>query len=336
VASELLRSAGASVRIANHGAEAVKILTEGEQPPLFDIVFMDLQMPEMDGLTATRLLRAMPHLQQLPIIAMTAHALVEERQRCLEAGMNDHVSKPIEPDALFATLMRWGKPRQGQAASAECRTAKTRDDAILLEIDGVDVTGGLSRVAGNKRLYCDLLVQFAARQGEVNSQIMAAINSGDHKLVERILHTVKGVAANIGLGGISGAAEKLERAVRERDSAVPAQAEEFARVANRQVQAIQTAMRNVMPDRVAQKESSPRFDARAVSAAIARLRTLIESCDGDAAESFVALEGTLAGICDKPRLSALSAAIDEFDFDGARKKLEEITKEYGANWELSK
>jgi hypothetical protein len=102
------------------------------------------------------------------------------------------------------------------------------------------------------------------------------------------------------------------------------------------VQAIQTAMRNVMPDRVAQKGSSPRFDARAVSAAIARLRTLIESCDGDAAESFVALEGALAGICDKPRLSALSAAIDEFDFDEARKKLEEITKEYGANWELSK
>ena len=96
------------------------------------------------------------------------------------------------------------------------------------------------------------------------------------------------------------------------------------------------AMSDVMPDRVAPEGSSPRFDARAVSAAIARLRTLIESCDGDAAESFVALEGTLAGICDKPRLSALSAAINEFDFDGARKKLEEIAKEYGANWELSK
>jgi len=336
VASELLQSAGASVRIANHGGEAVKLLTEGEQPPPFDIVFMDLQMPEMDGLTATRLLRAMPHLQQLPIIAMTAHALVEERQRCLEAGMNDHVSKPIEPDALFAALMRWRKPRQGQAASAECRTAKTPDDAILLEIDGVDMAGGLSRVAGNKRLYRDLLVQFAARQGEVNSQVMAAIDSGDHKLVEQILHTVKGVAGNMGLGGISGAAEKLERAVRERDAAVPVLAEEFTRVANRQVQAIQTAMNNVMPDRVAPEGSGPRLDARAVSAAIARLRTLIESCDGDAAESFVALEGTLVGICDKPRLSALSAAISEFDFDGARKKLEEITKEFGTNWELSK
>ena len=89
VACELLESAGASVRIANHGGEAVKILTEGEQPPPFDIVFMDLQMPEMDGFTATRLLRNRSQLQQLPIIAMTAHALIEERQHCLEAGMND-------------------------------------------------------------------------------------------------------------------------------------------------------------------------------------------------------------------------------------------------------
>ena len=125
VATELLESAGASVRIANHGGEAVRILTEGEQPPPFDIVFMDLQMPEMDGFTATRLLRTQPRLQELPIIAMTAHALVEERQRCLEAGMNDHVSKPIDPDALFATLMRWAKPRQVQAAGTEGRACES-------------------------------------------------------------------------------------------------------------------------------------------------------------------------------------------------------------------
>ena len=336
VASELLESAGASVRIANHGGEAVKILTEGEQPPPFDIVFMDLQMPEMDGFTATRLLRNRSQLQQLPIIAMTAHALVEERQRCLEAGMNDHVSKPIEPDALFATLIRWAKPRQRQGAKTESGAAKLRDEVMLPEIDGVDVAGALSRVAGNKRLYRDLLVQFAAKQAEVNSQVMAAINSGDNKLAERILHTVKGVAGNLGLGSISGAAEKLGRAISEGDSAVPALAEEFTRVANSQMQVIQTAMRNVMPDPAADGGTSSRFDARAASVAIARLKALIESSDGDAAEVFVSLEGTLAAICDQPRLSALSAAISEFDFDGARKSLDEITREYGGNWELPK
>ena len=100
-------------------------MTEENQRPPFDVVFMDLQMPGMDGFTATKLLRAKPELQDLPIIAMTAHALVEERQRCLDAGMNDHVSKPIDPDALFATLRRWAKPRQERAAEAMSTSTKS-------------------------------------------------------------------------------------------------------------------------------------------------------------------------------------------------------------------
>ena len=116
VATELLESAGAIVTVANHGGEAVKILTEGDQAPVFDVVFMDLQMPEMDGLTATRLLRRDRRFHKLPIIAMTADALVEECQRCLDAGMSDHVSKPIDPDRLLSTLLRWAKPRP-QASS---------------------------------------------------------------------------------------------------------------------------------------------------------------------------------------------------------------------------
>ena len=131
VATELLESAGASVRIANHGGEAVKILTEREGAPPFDVVFMDLQMPEMDGFTATKLIRGRAALQDLPIIAMTAHALVEERQRCLEAGMNDHVSKPIDPDALFATLLRWAKPAKGQIVVTGSRPAQQIDEGIL-------------------------------------------------------------------------------------------------------------------------------------------------------------------------------------------------------------
>jgi PAS domain S-box-containing protein len=336
VATELLESAGANVRIANHGGEAVRILTEGEGTPPFDVVLMDLQMPGMDGFTATRLLRAQPRLQSLPIIAMTADAFVEERHRCLEAGMNDHVSKPIDPDALFATLMRWVKSRRVQAAGTEARLTKVADDVILPEIDGVDLAGGLKRVAGNKRLYRDLLAQFATKQNDAASQISAAIETGDRKLAERITHTVKGVAGNIGLGPVFTAAEKLERAIRERDAVVPALLEEFTLVLGGQVQAIRQAICDVTPDQPAEGKRSAGFDARAASAAIARLRALLESSDGDAAEAFLALEDVLAGICDKPRLSALSAAISEFDFDGARKKLDEIEKEYGANGEQPK
>ncbi len=115
------------MRIANHGGEAVKILTEGDSPPPFDVVLMDLQMPEMDGCTAAKLIRARLQFQDLPIIAMTAHALVEERQNCLDAGMTDYVSKPIDPDALFTTLLRWVKARQVHAAGKRCQTSKDAD-----------------------------------------------------------------------------------------------------------------------------------------------------------------------------------------------------------------
>jgi PAS domain S-box-containing protein len=336
VATELFESAGAIVTVANHGGEAVRILTEGEQPPSFDVVFMDLQMPDMDGFTATRILRARPRLQGLPIIAMTAHALVEERQRCLEAGMNDHVSKPIEPDALFATLLRWVQPRGMQATGAEGRPARPPDDVVLSEINGVDMAGGLKRVAGNKRLYRDLLVQFAASHGDVHSQIVTAIEIGDRKLAERIAHTVKGVAGNIGLGKVFTAAEKLERAVGEVDSAFPALAEEFALVLRRQVQAIQQAMQDTLPGRPADGETSVGFDAQAATEAIAHLRALLKSSDGDAAEAFLALEGALAGACDKPEMDALGGAISNFDFADALSKLDEIAKKYGANWEQTK
>ncbi len=168
VATELLESAGAIVTVANHGGEAVKILTDGDQPPAFDVVFMDLQMPEMDGFTATKLLRKDPRLQKIPIIAMTAHALVEERQRCLDAGMNDHVSKPIDPDSLFSTLIRWVQPRPKQAVEprASFTSVTTSDEVVLPEIAGINLADGLMRVAGNRRLYRDLLGQFAARQGD--------------------------------------------------------------------------------------------------------------------------------------------------------------------------
>jgi PAS domain S-box-containing protein len=326
VATELLESAGASVTIANNGGEAVRILTESEQLPPFDVVFMDLQMPEMDGFTATRLLRAHQQLQGLPIIAMTAHALVEERQRCLDAGMNDHVSKPIDPDALFVTLTRWAKPRQVQAAGAEDRAARLANEMILPEIEGVNMAGGLKRVAGNKRLYRDLLVQFAAGQSEVNSQIQAAIEIGENKLAERIAHTVKGVAGNIGLGKVFTAAGKLERAIREADATVPAMVEQFTLEVSHQIQAIQEAMRDVIPDRPVEVGRTPDFDVLAASAAIAHLRALLESSDGDAAEAFVALEGVLTGNYDKLRVNALRAAINEFDFEGALLKLAEIAK----------
>jgi len=332
VATELLESAGAIVTVANHGGEAVKILTAGDQSPEFDVVFMDLQMPEMDGFTATRLLRSDPRLRKFPIIAMTAHALVEERQRCLDAGMNDHVSKPIDPDNLFATLLRWAKPRPKQAVESQAPVASTRapDEVALPEISGVKVADGLNRVAGNRRLYRDLLGQFAAKQGNAAAEISIALEKGDLKLAERVAHTVKGVAGNLGITGVQSAAQKLEKALRDGEGTVSAALVEFASMMGTQVQAIEKALRDSAPARPEETETSP-FDGKAAAAAIARLKTLLEASDGDAEESFRNLQDAVAGIVEKPYLDDLNASINDFDFDAALAKLNGIAERCARN-----
>ena len=327
VAKELLERAGAIVTVVNNGAEAVKILTAGDQAPPFDVAFMDLQMPEMDGFTATNLLRKDTRLQNFPIIAMTAHALVEERQRCLDAGMNDHVSKPIDPDALFSTLMRWAKPRPKPAleSPAPPRAASTADEVILPEIAGVNLADGLKRVAGNRRLYRDLLGQFAAKQGDAAMQISAAIESGDLKIAERIAHTVKGVAGNIGMGEVQSAAQKLEKALREGSDSVPALLQEFATSLSTPVHAIETALRNSAPARP-EKVWTPSFNREAACGAITRLKTLLQASDGDAEEAFCSFQDVVAGVIEKPQLEALSASISDFDFETALVKLDKIAE----------
>ena len=329
VATELLESAGGIVTVANHGGEAVKMLTTGDQPPPFDVVLMDLQMPVMDGFTATKLLRADPRLQNLPIIAMTAHALVEEREHCLEAGMNDHVSKPIDPDALFATLTRWVKPH-GEGAKVPEKQNKAPDEVIVPEIEGIDSGSGLKRVAGNKRLYRSLLDQFIEKQADAAAVISKALESGDHELAERTAHTVKGVAGNIGITKVQFAAAALERALREKDPAVPAQLPEFDSLLRDQVQAIAEGLRKTEPA-PSDVNSNAKFDPEAASTAVARLKALLEASDGGAEEEFQNLQHAIAGRAHKASLSSLAAAIRDFEFDAALTKLDELARENRLN-----
>ena len=321
IATELLESAGATVTVANHGGEAVKLLTGGEQTPAFDIVLMDIHMPEMDGFTATKLLRSDPRLKNLPIIAMTAHALVEERQRCLDAGMNDHISKPIDPDAMFATVLRWAKPKSQPVS--EPQTTKRAEDIPLQQIAGIDFTNGLKRVAGNQRLYRDLLSQFAVKQGDAAAQISAALAGGDAQLAERIAHTVKGVAGNLGITEVQSAAQKLENAIRHEQESVPALLDQFATTLRVNVTLINDALRD---DAALPAEAPAPFNGESAAVAIARLRTLLEASDGDAQEAFRTLQTAVAGTVQKPYLDTLSETINDFDFEAALVKLDEIAR----------
>ena len=200
IAVELLEGVGATVEVANDGVEAVHRLLEQPEPPNVDVVLMDVQMPEMDGYQATKTIRSDPRFADLPIIAMTAHATIEERQKCLDAGMNGHVSKPIDPAALFETVERFAAARvPGPAVpAAEPAPAAVSDRDELPAVPGLDVADGLGRVAGNTKLYRKLLHRFATTQADAFGQMRSALAEGRRPDAERHAHTLKGVAGSLG------------------------------------------------------------------------------------------------------------------------------------------
>jgi CheY-like chemotaxis protein len=155
VAREILQGFGLAVEIVGNGRMAVELLRAN--PTRCAAVFMDLQMPEMDGFEATRVIRDELGLADLPIIAMTAHALEEERRRCLACGMNDHVAKPIDPSALLTVLSRW-LPARGDAGEPPHETAAAPD--LPAALPGVDLPTALSRLSGNRELLLKMLRNF--------------------------------------------------------------------------------------------------------------------------------------------------------------------------------
>ena len=217
IAVELLEGVGAKVDVAGNGRKAVDRLFQAEFPPPFDLVLMDLQMPEMDGYQATTLIRSDARFANLPIIAMTAHATMEERQRCLDAGMNDHVSKPIDPALLFRTVGRFYKPAGDATISAvterKPNVADTPAPVDLPSLEGLNVQDGLGRVAGNRKLYRKLLRQFVDQQGLAPAEIAEALARQDISVAERLAHTVKGVAGSLGMGAVQQVAATLEKAI---------------------------------------------------------------------------------------------------------------------------
>jgi signal transduction histidine kinase/DNA-binding response OmpR family regulator len=321
VALGLLEPAHMSIDLAENGEVAIHMVSKND----YDLVLMDMQMPVMDGVAATKAIRSNPRFRELPIIAITANAMGADREICRQAGMNDHVSKPIDPDAMFATVMKWIKPRRVQPSeppAPKVQAAAPQNLPDLPEIDGVDSKDGLKRVGGNSRLYRDLLIKFAAKHSSAAPQIADALHIGDRNAAERIAHTVKGVAGNIGIKPVRFAAERLEKAIRESDSAVDTMLQDFTSVLRTQIDAIEQAL--PLETLVLEIESRKSFDPIAASHEITRLRNQLEASDGDSEETFRTLQSILTGQVEKVRLDALGAAIADFDFAKALLKLDDI------------
>lgn len=202
VACEILAGAGLAVTVADNGRQAIAQLERQR----FACVLMDVQMPEMDGLEATRLIRKDPRWQQLPIIAMTAGTLAKERQEAERAGMDDYITKPIDVAQLFATIARC--LNVGQRA-AEPRTAAV---AKSVEWPGLDVESGLKSVFNKVSLYRKLLRAYGATATDLLGRFDAALAAGDREALKHLAHTLKGSAATLGLQAVCDAATAIEKA----------------------------------------------------------------------------------------------------------------------------
>ena len=213
VAVELLSRAGVKTTIADNGMEAVRLL----ETESFDAVLMDLQMPKMDGYEASQNIRNRPEYSELPIIAMTANVMAGDREKCLEVGMNDHVAKPIEPEKLFAALVKWIPRREpsDEPVPIEMPAAAPFVEAIPESLAGINIEVGLKSVGGNSALYRKLLLDFYQDHRKDGQAIREALLADNATLAQRIAHTVKGVSGTIGADFLHNDSKKLDAALKE-------------------------------------------------------------------------------------------------------------------------
>ncbi|MEO8655266.1 MAG: response regulator, partial [Ramlibacter sp.] len=220
----LLEDVGLVVEVAENG----QIALERVQKSAYDLVFMDMQMPVMDGVTATREIRKLQRLAHLPIVAMTANAMERDHHMCMEAGMNDFLVKPIDQQDMLDVLLRWilapgatpvpAAPKL-EAPAAITQSAATAHGELPEGIAGLNAALGLSRMLGKKSLYLEMLRRYLAGQEPVVREIRQALAAGDCATAERLAHTTKAVSGNIGATLVQGRAAVLESAIGEGRSA---------------------------------------------------------------------------------------------------------------------
>jgi CheY-like chemotaxis protein/HPt (histidine-containing phosphotransfer) domain-containing protein len=221
VAKEILESAGLSVTIASNGQEAVNAV-KGKH---YDAVLMDIQMPVMDGHEATIEIRKDDRFKELPIIAMTAHAMAGDMEKSLKAGMNDHVTKPIDPDQLFAALRKWIPSKRGLEEDRRVETktpgvsgADASEEPPFPEsLPGFDLRAGLERLRGNKSLYRKLLLSLASDYSDAVMEIREALAAKEMDRAHGLVHSLKGVAGNLGATDLHAAATDMENLVKGAD-----------------------------------------------------------------------------------------------------------------------
>jgi len=331
VVSELLQGAGATVVLADNGRAAVAKLEAGPFPPTFDVVLMDVQMPEMDGYQATTRIRADPRLAGLPIIAMTAHATVEERQRCLAMGMNGHVSKPIDPAVLFETIARWYRPRPeaGRAGAAAPAAASAAAPGPLPPIVGLRIAEALPRVGGNRSLYLRLLRRFVAEEASAPERLAACLAAGDTAAAGRLLHALRGVAGNLGAAVVEAAAADLETALTAAASSTQTgpMSARFAAALGQVVANVQAALGSESAPPAA--PAAEIVDPTRTRAVVTQMRQLLANLDTAAGDCLSANRDLLCALLGAAPFATFEQHVQDYAFEAALECLVTAARTHG-------
>jgi CheY-like chemotaxis protein/HPt (histidine-containing phosphotransfer) domain-containing protein len=359
VARELLERAGFPVTIAANGAQAVNMIKEKN----FEAVLMDVQMPVMDGIEATRRIRKWEggsgkgkggnvelemrnkivdnsdikseirspksKIKGVPIIAMTAHAMTGDQERCLAAGMNDYVSKPIDPEKLFSALLQWIKPGQRQTPEyllARAAEDSQADDGLpLTGLPGLSVKSGLAKVGGNRKLYRKLLNKFHRNHAHVAYDIKNALDMDDLETATGLAHTIKGLAGNIGAKELYLIAVDLEATLRqESNENIAERLASFSEALDQVVDSIsdlELQMQDTAKTRSSEQPVAKSMDRDQFISLLGELRQLLEEDATRAIRTFETLRKAIPAGMAENVLTDLDKHLEGYAFEKALKTL---------------
>ncbi len=315
VAQEMMENEGLVVEIANNGREAVNLVANVD----FEAILMDVQMPDMDGYKATQLIRKNPQHSQLPIIAMTAHAMSGDREKCLAAGMNDYLTKPIEAVRLFITLNKWIEAKEREILPTKQRKKKLKNETQLPNtLPGIDMVTALNRMGGNRKFYHKLLQDFHKNYQDIAKQIKVFLENGELDRAQRLAHTLKGIASTLGMTDLSVISSTLEMTLNKGNEIAPKQLQELEEIVTHLMNTLGSLKNETKPE------------VKALKGDEKNMKTLLQELAKCLTDGNLRAEDLLPNIRRQldsellPLYHQLEAEIEDYEFESAQKTLAKI------------